>query len=225
MGYRYQQPSMPGQGRGVYLPNTLTPCEGREPLTRVGVVLQGHHVLRPLSKPLQEGDHQVTDVLGVAGGEGVLVPLDGGQREAGGYQVRSPAGPTRRTGPSRGQSCPARVRCSTAQVRAAQRERDTALPEGHQGHPVRCGHGEAGPGRLRADTAQPGPDMAGPKSHPVGGQQGELTSPSLSNSYSPFRSQSRYHFLQEALPACRSPQHAGPYFKMAYLEFLSWLSG
>lgn len=32
-----------------------SPCQ--EPLTRVGVVLQGHHVLRPLPEPLQKGDH------------------------------------------------------------------------------------------------------------------------------------------------------------------------
>lgn len=32
-----------------------SPCQG--PLTRVRVVLQGHHVLRPLSEPLQKGDH------------------------------------------------------------------------------------------------------------------------------------------------------------------------
>lgn len=38
----------------------LTPVPGglcQEPLTRVGVVLQGHHVLRPLPEPFQEGDH------------------------------------------------------------------------------------------------------------------------------------------------------------------------
>lgn len=149
-----RDPERQAKARARNLPNTLTPGTGiscQEPLTRAGVVLQGHHILRPLSEPLQEGDHQVTDVLSIAGGEGVLIPLDGGQRKAGGYQFRSPAGPTWRTGPSRGHSCPARVRCSTAQVRAAQRERDTALPEGDQGQPSQMwpSQKEAGSARVR----------------------------------------------------------------------------
>lgn len=43
--------------------------------------------------------------------------------------------------------------------------------------------------------------MAGPESSMAwGGLPGELTSLLLSNSYSPFRAQPIYHFLQEALP-------------------------
>ena len=43
--------------------------------------------------------------------------------------------------------------------------------------------------------------MAGPESSMAwGGLPGELTSLLLSKSYSPFRAQPIYHFLQEALP-------------------------
>lgn len=50
-------------------------------LTRVGTVQQSHHVLGPLPQTLEEGDHQVPDVLRVVGGERVLVCFDGGQSE------------------------------------------------------------------------------------------------------------------------------------------------
>lgn len=42
------------------LPDARSPSAWRPvpgPLTRVWVVLQGHHVLRPLPEPFQEGDH------------------------------------------------------------------------------------------------------------------------------------------------------------------------
>ena len=55
---------------------------GRGRLTRVGAVQQSHHIFGPLAKAIQELHHQVADVLGVVGGERVLVPFDGGQGEA-----------------------------------------------------------------------------------------------------------------------------------------------
>ena len=179
----------------------------QEPLTRVGVVLQGYHVLRPLPEPFQEGDHKVTDVLGIAGGKGVLVPFDGSQREAGGYQFCSPAGPTRRTGPSRGQSCPARVRRSTAQIRAAQREQDTTLPEGDQGpaqsDTAQTG-GRHGPGQTQPSLSQTWSCQrhTRPRARPARAQP---RAPLMSNSYSPFRSQPSYHFCQEVLPTLPRP--------------------
>lgn len=48
-------------------------------LTWVRTVQQSHHVFGPLPQPLQEGDHQVPDVLCIVGGERVLVSFDGGQ--------------------------------------------------------------------------------------------------------------------------------------------------
>ena len=43
--------------------------------TLVRVVLEGDHVVRLLLHPLQEEDDEVSDVLGVGGGEGVLISL------------------------------------------------------------------------------------------------------------------------------------------------------
>lgn len=51
-------------------------------LTRVGTVQQSHHILGLLPQTLEEGDHQIADVLCVVGGERVLVSFDGGQCEA-----------------------------------------------------------------------------------------------------------------------------------------------
>lgn len=51
-------------------------------LTRIGTVQQSDHILGPLPQTLKEVDHEVADVLRVVGGERVLVPFDGGQREA-----------------------------------------------------------------------------------------------------------------------------------------------
>lgn len=50
-------------------------------LTRVWTVQQSNHVFGLLPQTVQEGDHQVPDVLRVVGGEGVLVSFDGGQCE------------------------------------------------------------------------------------------------------------------------------------------------
>lgn len=50
-------------------------------LTRVGTVQEPHHILGLLPQTLEEGDHQITDVLGVVGRERVLVSLNGGQGE------------------------------------------------------------------------------------------------------------------------------------------------
>lgn len=54
----------------------LKPSPG---LTGVGTVQQPHHILGPLPQTLEEGHHQISDVLGVVGRECVLVPFDGGQ--------------------------------------------------------------------------------------------------------------------------------------------------
>lgn len=48
-------------------------------LTGVGTVQQSHHILGLLPQTLEEGDHQVADVLCIVGGERVLVSFDGGQ--------------------------------------------------------------------------------------------------------------------------------------------------
>lgn len=58
-------------------------------LTWAGIVLQGHNKLGSLPEPLQEDDHQVPYVLGVTGGERVLVSFDGGQSEALGLKLPS----------------------------------------------------------------------------------------------------------------------------------------
>ena len=50
--------------------------------TWIGIILQGHHKLRPLPQAFQEGHHKVTDVLCVVGGEGILVSFYGRQGEA-----------------------------------------------------------------------------------------------------------------------------------------------
>lgn len=50
--------------------------------TRVGTVQKSDDVLGPLPQTFKEVDHKVADVLRVVGGERVLVPFDGGQREA-----------------------------------------------------------------------------------------------------------------------------------------------
>lgn len=55
-------------------------CEG---LTESGAaVLQGNDKLGPLPQTLQEGHHQAAHIVGVVGGEGVLVLLDGRQGES-----------------------------------------------------------------------------------------------------------------------------------------------
>lgn len=63
-------------------------------VTGVGVVLQGDHELRPLPQAFQEGHHQVTDVLRIVGGEGVLVSFDGCQSETLTLQLSSPESTT-----------------------------------------------------------------------------------------------------------------------------------
>lgn len=48
-------------------------------LTRVGTVQQSHHILGLLPQTIEEGDHQIADVLCIVGCERVLVSFDGGQ--------------------------------------------------------------------------------------------------------------------------------------------------
>lgn len=55
--------------------------EESESITRIWTVQQSHHILGLLPQALEEGDHQIADVLCIVGGERVLVSFDGGQRE------------------------------------------------------------------------------------------------------------------------------------------------
>lgn len=56
----------------------------------VGVVLECDDKLGPLPQALQEGHHQVMNVLCIVGREGVLISFDGCQSETLSLQLSSP---------------------------------------------------------------------------------------------------------------------------------------